>query len=199
MDSVASKYVRLVLAVGQHDPDYVDAYYGPAEWRAEAAANVAPLEEIQRRAVDAQKDLAAYDAPDELSVARQRALGKQLDALSARAAMLSGAKMTFDEESTALYDVIAPTYDDAYYDGILAELEPLLPGDGPLNERFDRLRERFTIPADRLPAVFDVAIETARARTKRHIDYRNTRASGSSTSRSRFGAPTIGTKATRTA
>ena len=36
MNALAERYVRLVLALGQHDPDYVDAYYGPAEWRTEA-------------------------------------------------------------------------------------------------------------------------------------------------------------------
>ena len=29
MDEVARSYVGLVLALGQHDADYVDAYYGP--------------------------------------------------------------------------------------------------------------------------------------------------------------------------
>ena len=36
MNALAERYVKLVLALGQHDPDYVDAYYGPAEWRTEA-------------------------------------------------------------------------------------------------------------------------------------------------------------------
>jgi hypothetical protein len=29
MDSIAERYVKLVLAMGVQDPDYVDAYYGP--------------------------------------------------------------------------------------------------------------------------------------------------------------------------
>ncbi len=33
MGPLAERYVRLVLAVGQHDPDFVDAYYGPPEWK----------------------------------------------------------------------------------------------------------------------------------------------------------------------
>jgi len=33
MNAIAERYVHLVLAVGQHDPDYVDAFYGPAEWK----------------------------------------------------------------------------------------------------------------------------------------------------------------------
>jgi hypothetical protein len=34
-DAAAEAYVKLVLGVGTHDPDYVDAYYGPPEWRTE--------------------------------------------------------------------------------------------------------------------------------------------------------------------
>ena len=36
LNSIAEQYVKLVLAVGQYDADYVDAYYGPVEWQAEA-------------------------------------------------------------------------------------------------------------------------------------------------------------------
>ena len=36
MDEIAESLVKLVLAVGQHDADYVDAYFGPEEWRLEA-------------------------------------------------------------------------------------------------------------------------------------------------------------------
>jgi len=50
MNSLAEQYVRLVLAVGQHDADYVDAYYGPPEWRKEAEARKLPLTEIASRA-----------------------------------------------------------------------------------------------------------------------------------------------------
>ena len=33
VQEIAEAYVKLVLAVGQHDPDYVDAYYGPPDWK----------------------------------------------------------------------------------------------------------------------------------------------------------------------
>ena len=29
MNEIAERYVKLVLATGQHDPAYVDSYYGP--------------------------------------------------------------------------------------------------------------------------------------------------------------------------
>ena len=43
MNRIAESYVKLVLAVGQHDADYVDAFYGPAEWRTEAETRKRPL------------------------------------------------------------------------------------------------------------------------------------------------------------
>ena len=33
MNVVAQRYVHLVLALGQYDPDYVDAFYRSAEWK----------------------------------------------------------------------------------------------------------------------------------------------------------------------
>jgi len=36
MNAVAERYAHLVLALGQHDPDYVDAFYGPPGWKTQA-------------------------------------------------------------------------------------------------------------------------------------------------------------------
>lgn len=48
MNSIADRYVQLVLAVGQHDPDFVDAYYGPPEWKTAAeGAGKRPLDELR--------------------------------------------------------------------------------------------------------------------------------------------------------
>ena len=43
---LAERYVKLVLAMGQHDADYVDAYYGPPEWRKEAESSKRTLPTI---------------------------------------------------------------------------------------------------------------------------------------------------------
>ena len=166
MDAVAPEYVRLVLAVGKHDPDYVDAYYGPPEWRAEA--RTIPLTEIRERATRAIENLPPSEG-ESLEALRTRTLRKALQALVARAEMLEGVRKTFDEESEALYGVVDPGRPDSFYDGVIAELEGLLPGEGSLGERFETLRKRFYVPSDRLEAVFGAAIEAARKRTKRHI------------------------------
>src|SRR5216683_7991062 len=56
MNAVAEKYAHLVLALGQHDPDFVDAFYGPAEWKTQAEKEKKSLDaiaaEAQRLMVD---------------------------------------------------------------------------------------------------------------------------------------------------
>ena len=42
MNSLAERYVKLILAIGEHDPNYVDAFYGPPEWKAPKR----PIEQI---------------------------------------------------------------------------------------------------------------------------------------------------------
>ena len=89
--TLAERYVKIVLALGQHDADYVDAYYGPPEWRKEAEATKQPLAEIDRDARAALATLvAATPASDaeELVRLRHRYVTRQLEALRTRVAML---------------------------------------------------------------------------------------------------------------
>jgi hypothetical protein len=172
MNTLGERYVRLVLAMGPHDADYVDAYYGPPAWRREVDAEKVPLAQITIRAETLAKEIAAA-APaasaDELTRLRHQYLARQLDALRTRAAMLTGTRLSFDEESKALYDAVAPTHAEAEFAGVLAALEARLPGSGPLVDRYDQFRQEFIIPKDRLDAVFTAAIDGCRARTLQHI------------------------------
>jgi hypothetical protein len=167
--AVAEQYVKLVLAVGQHDADYVDAFYGPAEWRKEAEAAKASLADVDARAAAAEKELAAITyKPDprdaEMWTLRRQYLTRQLAALRSRVAMLQGRKMTFDEESQALYDAVAPTIPEAEFERVLTELSAKLPGEGSLIERYDRFKQAFIIPKGRLDRVFQEAIRGCRSR-----------------------------------
>ena len=48
---------------------------------------------------------------------RRQYLDRQLAAIRARLAMLQGKRFTFDEESQALYDAVAPTHTEAEFAG----------------------------------------------------------------------------------
>jgi hypothetical protein len=178
MNTIAERYVKLVLAVGQHDADYVDAFYGPPEWKADAERQKTPLGQI---GTDAEQLIAAFPTPsatdrrDELVILRHEYLRRQLQALRARVGMLEGAKLTFDEESRALYDAVAPVHPESYFEAALTEIERLLAGQssqssrGALVDRYDAYRRKFVIPADRLARVFDRAIAECRRRTLPHV------------------------------
>jgi len=171
-DRVAERYVKLVLAVGEHDAAYVDAYYGPGEWaEAATAAGKRPLAELGAEADELLGLLGEVRAPDdEMGRLRYRYLARQLEAVRAYIDILGGRKMTFDEESRALYDAVAPTHDEAYFSATIRALEALLPGEGPLGARVEHFRADFVIPADRLDKVFQAAIAEARRRTREHLD-----------------------------
>ena len=79
--------------------------------------------------------------------------------------MLKGEKLSFDEESRALYDAVAPTHPESHFQEILDRLEKRFPGSGPLVERYDAFRRKFVIPREKLDAVFQRAIQACRERT----------------------------------
>jgi hypothetical protein len=170
MNDLAERYVRLVLAVGQHDTDYVDAYYGPPEWRRAEEQRKRSLAEIDADAAGALESLEKL-APGAEQIVRLRHeyLSRQLESLRARVAMLGGRKLDFDAESKALYDAVAPTHTEEEFVPVLTELGLRLPGNEPLSRRYEAYRARFVIPSDRLGAVFDAAIDACRARTLEHI------------------------------
>jgi hypothetical protein len=172
MAPLAERYVKLVLALGQHDADYVDAYYGPEAWQEQAAAVKRSLADIDAEAYAVRNAIARERLPDdadELTRLRQTYLTRQVEALGARVAILMGTSLDFDEESKALYDAVAPTHVEAELEPVLAELDRRLPGSGPVQERYEAFRNRFVIPKERLDAVFTAAIEACRERTRQHI------------------------------
>ena len=170
MDRAAEDYVKLVLAVGQHDNDFVDAFYGPPEWKKAAEAAKVPLDVLAKRAADLAATLEKErEGSDELSRLRLQYLKKQVGATRARLRMLAGERLSFDEESKALYDATAPTQPESHFAEVLAQLEKRFPGKGPLVERYDAWRNAFVIPKEKLDQVFKTAIAACRERTLQHL------------------------------
>jgi hypothetical protein len=179
MNTIAERYAHLVLALGQHDPDYVDAFYGPAEWKSQAEKEKKSLDAIGADAAELQATLTknsdAATSGDEMLRLRREYLQKQISALAARVKMVKGEKLKFDDESRALYDAVAPTFPDSHFDQIIAQLEAKIPGKGPsgtggsLWKRYEEWRKPFVIPKEKLDTVFQLAIKECRARTLAHV------------------------------
>ncbi len=167
LDTVARRYVVLGLGLGRHDANYVDAYYGPDSLRAAAEAESLTVAQVRASAESLVAVLGdstpAYE--DSLVAMRHRYLRVQLGAMAARARMLDGERLSFDEEAQALYDVRPPRLGPQHFDSLLARLDSVLPGRGPLAGRYQRFRDRLMIPAKLVDTVFRTAITACRART----------------------------------
>jgi hypothetical protein len=171
MNHIAESYVRLALALGEHDPSYVDAYYGPPEWREHAKARKQSLDSIRVEVDALQRELAKthLGTADSLAPLRHEYLAKQLRAMKGRLEYLDGKRVPFDEESAVLYDAVAPTLSEQHFKEVVARLDAELLGKGPVPARFEAFRARFTIPRERLDTVFRTAIAECRSRTARYV------------------------------
>jgi hypothetical protein len=172
LDRTAERYVRLVLAMGQHDADFVDAFYGPAEWRTAAENERLDLGAIRAQTQALLRELAAIDSGSRPEIERLRHAyqRRQLEALVGRLDALAGSKLSFDEESRTLYDAVSPAVNLAELDDVLTGVEALLPGAGTLPERYDRFRQQTVIPPERVDRVFRAAIDECRRRTALHVE-----------------------------
>ena len=171
LDAVARDYVRTSLTIGEKEAGYIDAYYGPPEFQAAAKADAPKqsLEALATRVEALRTRAAALATGDAMDIRRVRFLDAQLTAAATRLKMLRGEKLSFADEAFGLFGVRPELKPLASYDPVLARIDTLVPGPGPLSDRVDAFQERFTIPAARLKPVFDAAIAECKARTLRHI------------------------------
>jgi len=175
MNDIAEDYVKLVLNIGQYDADFVDAYYGPEEWRSGLKSDLQfdstaykNLSSKTDELLNELESLGEYKA-DELETLRFRYLYKQLLACKTKIFMLNGVLLPFDEETKALYDVSALIHNDEFFQSAIAELYKILPGKGDVAKRLNEFKMKFVIPTDKLKDVFNAAIKECRTRTLNHI------------------------------
>ena len=178
LDAIAEDYVKLQLAIGEKEEGYIDAYYGPPEWQAEAraAAATTTLTALRERTRTLAADVLASRPLDtrmtealELTSRRVDFLAAQLTAADTRLRMLMGERLSFAEEAQGLFAVTPDIRPLTEYDPVLARIDRLVPGPGPLSERVEAFRALFTIPPARLDSVMRAAIAECRRRTLVHI------------------------------
>lgn len=172
MDGLAEKYVKLVLEIGQYDSDFVDAYYGPEDWKPTTEKQDSLPSSLLTSADELINQLAQVETSSfsDEEKARHTMLGKQLLAVKTKLEMMSGTTYSFDEEARLLYDAEPPHHSKAHFDSLLSQLANELPGEGDLSVRYNEFANQFIIPIDKLDTVFRVAITEARQRTNAHYD-----------------------------
>lgn len=171
LNSAADKYVKIILGIGNYDPDYVDAYYGENAIRDSVALSKPSLEVLDKDIDNLLNQLESFSKLEgtKQSMSRFTFLYKQLLAAKAKVFMLRGGTFPFNKEASALYDVELRPNDNSYYKGIIKEIDSLLPGKGSLTSRYEKFRSGFIVPENKLDVVFKAAISECRKRTLKHI------------------------------
>jgi hypothetical protein len=171
LDDAARDYVRMALEIGTYEKDYVDAYYGPPEWRTEAEAKPRVIAGLKMEADRIRSGLAAVDTGSLEPLERRRLAWIDGHVASARFRldMIEGARIPFGDEAQRLFGIRPDLRPLESYDPVLGRIEALVPGNGPLSERIEAFRNRYVVPSDRLNAVMEAAIAECRRRTLAHM------------------------------
>ncbi len=167
VDAAASEYVALVSALIAHDPDSASGDTAMPVAGAPTRSTAPSLQAVSERARALAQSLQSL--PIDGDPARIDWLVAQLDGVAARASLLAGGRMPFEEELHRLYGI---RWSPAEADDLAAtreELQRLLPGTGSLASRLRASDARLAVPSDRLPIVFERAMRECRVRTRGRV------------------------------
>jgi hypothetical protein len=153
--TLAERYLRLGLQVGQHVDGIVDAYFGPPELAA-AVDSEAP---VDPRALVADAE-ALLDELDE------GWLRDQVAGLRTYVSVLAGESAAYADEVEGCYGVRPTHTDEAVFAAAHDRLEELLPGAGPLAERYEHWQMSIRVPTEQVERTVAAVIEEARRWTR---------------------------------
>ena len=159
-----AEYVRLGLSLDRLAPGSVEAWTGPAAVRAAVDSEPLPTPaELVRRAEWLLAELPSAG----LEASRAQWLDGQLTAVRTLARLLAGEPVGWREQVQDCFQVRPEPGDEAEYALAHAELDLLLPGDGPLLERYAAYRRAQAVPPDRLGQAVREVSTLLRKRTRR--------------------------------
>jgi hypothetical protein len=169
LDEIARDYVRLVLEIDAHESGYVDAYFGPAEWREEARRNPRARPELKQDADRLAAGLHGYRTADAEQAQRAKVLLADISSARFRLDMIDGKRVKFADEAERLFALRPVLKPLSAYDDALRRIDRIAPGEGTLAERVEAFRAQYAVPEARLRDVMEAAIAECRKRTGEHI------------------------------
>jgi hypothetical protein len=169
LDQEARQFVRLAVALGERDPDSLDFYAGPVEAVADIRRDPPPLTAIRRDADSLSARIRTRHDPDPVEKRRVGMLVRDLAAIVARVDLLTGTRQPFDRESVGFFGMAPEPIDELRLAVVRSQIADLVGHGGRLVDRYAAFASRFTIPADRLPAVMAAALDACRGATIAHV------------------------------
>jgi hypothetical protein len=177
---IVERYIELGLRLGRHVDGFVDAYYGPAEIA--EAVNKEPARPPAALAEDAAKLLSDLDGGEDaesVSADRRRWIRGQVVGLRTSARKLAGEPIAYRDEVELCYGVRPEPVPEEALAAAHQRLDMVLPGSGPLTERYITWREAQAVSADKLEPAIESLADDLRERTDRlfglpegeHVDF----------------------------
>ena len=172
------RYLEAGLRLGRHLDGMVDAYFGPAELRDRVETE--PKRDLPGVLRDLRALVADLDAGDgDLDATRRRWLRAQTAGLHTAARQLAGEAVAFLDEVEQCYGVRPAFVDHEVLADAHRRLGDVLPGSGPLAERYEAWRGTHLMSRAQLTAAVHTLAEAFRERTQRsfglpegeHIDF----------------------------
>ena len=161
------EFVRLALAINEHLPGYVDAYFGPSQWDQEASqTGKLPLPALTQR-VDQLATNVSH--ANEWDAQRKDFLAHQISAMQMSLRLLAGENVSLAEEAQALYDVQPAWKDEAYFLEYQKWLDDILPKGSSLKERLETWQNSLEIPIEKARELLPFITYTLRELT--HIKF----------------------------
>lgn len=172
-DPIAAEYILLALRLDQHRPGIVDAYVGPADLKArvETEQLVAPARLREAAAALRERVAREVEAPDraawltvQLRAFETLAAELAAELAGATAGSTAGSTLPYPDLVAALFDHPIRWWDEAIFEAAAAELEALVPGDGPLLDRLAAWDADLTVEEGRVEPLARWLVERFRER-----------------------------------
>ncbi|MEM6605898.1 MAG: hypothetical protein AAF671_09065 [Pseudomonadota bacterium] len=160
LDRIASTYVELSMHLDRLRPGEIDVWFGPERLDSRGTASESSFELIAEAAAEMSDELG-----NELSLRGARLKQRIVELEAVAAYLASPTKMSYAEQTTALYDVPWIDTERSLIDASLAAIDQSLPGRGSVRARMASLRRRLVIPAEQRRIVFQAALDECRRRT----------------------------------
>jgi hypothetical protein len=144
-------------------PGYVDAYFGPEEWKAQAQQDgKVPLSALTDRTQQLAADISQVH---DLSPQRRDYLVRHITAMQMSLRLLGGEKVSLADEVEALYDVRPDWKDEANFEEAHRLLDEVLPAGGSLKERTLDWERSLEISIEKVKELLPAIVQKLRALT----------------------------------
>lgn len=162
-DPIARDYLLLALRLDQHRPGLVDAFYGPADLKAQV--DLEPLRAAARLREDA-SELRERVGREIGDLARGRWLTAQLTALEAEAELLSGDDRPYEDHVERSFGVRPTRLPEREFELAAATIDEFLPGPGSVADRLAAWDAASSMPPERLRPVAEALVSRFRLRSR---------------------------------